>query len=85
MVLGSFRGYLSGQQFPVTDSEFAADREWIGNQLRLELYSRAFGKQGANQAALQTDPEVIHAIDSLPKAQALFEQAQHVLVRRAQR
>ena len=49
------------------------------------MYSRALGKKSADRAAIETDPEVSVAIDSLPKAQALFQQVQKVLARRAEK
>jgi hypothetical protein len=49
------------------------------------MYSRALGKRAADRGAMQTDPEVGYAIDSMPKAQALFQQVQRVLARRASR
>lgn len=84
-VIDRFRSYLHERHFPFTDQEFAANRTWIGQQIRLELYMRSVGRQGATRAAIQNDPEVAVAVDALPKAQALFQQAQRVLVRRAAR
>lgn len=84
-VLDRFKAYLRDKKFSFTDAEFDADRIWIGQQVRIELSSRALGRQGAARVAIQSDPEVAVAIDSLPKAQALFQQSQRVLVRRAQR
>ena len=84
-VLDRFRGYLHQQNFPFTDAEFAADRPFVARQIRLELYTRAFGRQAADHAGIQGDPEVARAIDSLPKAEALYRQVQQVLARRIQR
>ena len=84
-VLERFRGYLREQHFAFMDPEFTADRQWVSDQIRQELYRRAFGKQDADRAALQSDPEVGRAIDSLPKAQALYQEVQRILARRTQR
>jgi carboxyl-terminal processing protease len=77
-----FRVYLHQQGLPFTDAEYAADRKWVSTELRRELYSRAFGKTAGDRTAIQADPEVVHAIDSVPKAVALYQQAQRVLARR---
>jgi CHASE3 domain sensor protein len=50
--------------------------------VRYELYFRAFNKKVADRAKFTADPEVQHAIDSLPKAQALLAEAQKVTARR---
>ena len=67
-----FQAYLKSQQIPFTDEEFAANRKWVGDLLRRELLMRAFDSKTATRAMIQDDPEVLKAIESLPKAQALL-------------
>ena len=81
-VVDSFRHYLRDEQFPFTDAEFADAHQFVSDQIRFELYRRAFGREAANHAALESDPEVLHAIDSMPKALALYQNVQRVLARR---
>jgi carboxyl-terminal processing protease len=81
--LARFAAYLRSQQIDFTDAEFAANRDWMRDQLRYELYFRAFDKKTADRAAFHADPEVQRAVESLPKAQALLQQAERVLARRA--
>ena len=81
--LGRFADYLRSQQIAFTDAEFTANRTWIRDQIRYELYFRAFDRKTADRAAFQTDPEVLRAVESMPKAQALLQQAERVLARRA--
>jgi carboxyl-terminal processing protease len=80
--LGRFADYLRSQQIAFTDAEFAANRDWMRDQIRYELYFRAFDRQIADRAAFHADPEVQRAVESMPKAQALLQQAQRVLARR---
>ena len=81
--LGRFKDYLRSQQIAFTDAEFAANHDWVRDQIRYELYFRAFDKKTADRAAYHADPEVQRAMDSMPKAQALLQQAEKVLARRA--
>ena len=81
--LGRFADYLRSQQIAFTDAEFAANRDWMRDQIRYELYFRAFDKKTADRAAFHADPEVQRAVESMPKAQALLQQAERVLARRA--
>lgn len=67
-----FKTFLQTQQVTFTDEEFAANRQWISDQLRLELLQRAYDKKTAVRAIMRDDPEVRKAIDSLPKAQSLL-------------
>jgi hypothetical protein len=80
--LGRFADYLRSQQIAFTDAEFAANRDWMRDQIRYELYFRAFDRQIADRAAFHADPEVQRAVESMPKAQALLQQAERVLARR---
>jgi len=81
-LLDRLHTYLSEQKIPFTDAEFSANRQWTLDQLRWELISRAQGKKMADRAAFATDPEVVYGIESLPKAQGLFQQVLRVLARR---
>ena len=81
-LLDRFQAYLTEEKIPFTSGEFTANRQWLTDQLRWEFYSRALGKKMADRAAQQSDAEVTHAIDSLPKAQALFQQVQRLVVKR---
>jgi carboxyl-terminal processing protease len=80
--MGRFADYLRSQQIAFTDAEFAANRDWMRDQIRYELYFRAFDRKTADRAAFHTDPEVQRAVESMPKAQALLQQAERVLARR---
>ena len=77
-----FHAYLRDQNFPFTDREFSDHRQFVADQIRFELYRRAFGREAASRAGLQSDPEVLHAVDSMPKAQALLQEVQRVLAQR---
>src|ERR1039458_8685408 len=81
--LGRFAEYLRSQQIAFTDAEFAANRDWVRDQIRYELYFRAFDRKTADRAAFHADPEIQRAVESLPKAQTLLQQAERVLARRA--
>jgi carboxyl-terminal processing protease len=80
---GRFAEYLRSQQIAFTEAEFAANREWMRDQIRYELYFRAFDKKTADRAAYHADPEVQRAVESLPKAQALLQQAERAMARRS--
>jgi carboxyl-terminal processing protease len=80
--LDRFRAYLRQAGINSSDAEFTADQEWMRQQIRTELYLRAFDKETADRAAEQDDPEVKLAMSSLPKAQALLRESQRLLARR---
>jgi carboxyl-terminal processing protease len=75
-VIDRFHAFLTEKQVPITDEEFAQNRAWVRGQLRWEFYYRVFGRNAAERAKWQDDPEILKAIESLPKAQMLMSQAQ---------
>jgi carboxyl-terminal processing protease len=81
-LLGRFRDYLRQQHVEFTDAEFDSNRAWIEEQLKLEMYTRAFSKRTADRMAFSSDPEVRQAMQSLPRAHALLEQVKRATLRR---
>jgi hypothetical protein len=61
-----------------TDAEFDAQKDWLKERIRWEFYYRAFDKNTAYRSMWAADPEVLKAIESLPKAQTLLNQAARV-------
>jgi carboxyl-terminal processing protease len=80
--MARFKDFLHTQSVPFTDADFNRDKTWLRNQVRFELYLRAFDRKTAERAAFLSDPELQRAVDSLPQAQALLNQAQKVLAQR---
>jgi carboxyl-terminal processing protease len=78
-----FKAFLKSQQVTFTDAEFAANHDWIRDRLRYELLFRAYDKKVADQAARQTDAEVLQAIDSMPKAETLLKESNKAYALRA--
>ena len=81
-VVEDFRAFLKSKNATFTDAEFAENRNWIRSQIRWEFYYRAFDKAAAERSLWAEDPEVLKAIESLPKAQNLLTQAQKVFAMR---
>jgi carboxyl-terminal processing protease len=79
--LDRFAAFLKEQHIAYTSEELGANRTWLLDQIRWELYARVQGKTMADRLVLADDPEVIHGMDSLPKAEALFQQVQHLAQR----
>jgi len=81
-VLNEFRSFLQREGIEYTEAEFADNTEWIRRQLREYMYTTAFGVDESRRMAIETDPAVLKAIESLPKAQQLLENAKKVLAQR---
>jgi prevent-host-death family protein len=75
--MNRFKEYLRSKQVTFTDEEFAANQDWIRDGIRHEFLFRAFNfnRKVDNQAANQTDPEVLAATTDMPKAESLLKSA----------
>jgi carboxyl-terminal processing protease len=80
--LAKFQEYLKKNDITYTAEEFAHERQWISDQIQIEMYSRAFDRKSADQLTAQVDTEVQKAITSMPMAQSLLNEARRVLARR---
>jgi carboxyl-terminal processing protease len=81
-LLDEFRAYAAGRGFKATDEQFRADRDWIREHLREEMFVTAFSKEEAERVALENDPELGRAVSSIPASRALLDHARQVMARR---
>lgn len=81
-VLEEFRGFLVNEGIEYTEADFTENIEWIRRQLRQQMYITAFSIDESRRMMIETDPAVLKAIESLPKAQQLLENARKVLAQR---
>jgi len=81
-IVDAFRDFLTQQKFEFSAADFAENKEWISQTLRKEMYIAAFGVDESRRIAVQADPMVAKAVDSMPKASALLRSANRVIVQR---
>ncbi len=56
---------------------------WVKRELRLEMLTTALGKERSDEVAAATDPEVVKAMESLPRAKALLDKAKRMVAQKA--
>jgi len=81
-VLAEFHDYLLEQGFKFTEAQFTQDHAWIKQYLQREMYITAFSIDESRRIAIETDPMVEKAIDAMPKAKALLDNARKVVAQR---
>jgi carboxyl-terminal processing protease len=81
-VIHDFHEFLLKNKIEFTEGEFTQNRQWVKEQLKKEMYVTAFGVDESERVKIEQDPEVLQAIDALPKAKALLENAKKLLVQR---
>jgi carboxyl-terminal processing protease len=79
-LMDSFHAFLLKEGSPFTESDFALNNEWIKQRLKREMLITASGVEESRKYGVETDPIVIKAIESMPKAQALKDNARKLIV-----
>lgn len=81
-LMNEFRRYLSRQNIPYTESELADNLRWIQQKIRREIFVSEFGLDEGFKVSIEDDVQVQKAIEVLPQARALYENAKRVVAQR---
>ena len=81
-VVNQFHEYLMKNGFEFTEADFTANHQWVKEQLKREMYITAFSWEQSVRVNIQQDPEIARAVESMPKAITLLENAKKLLVQR---
>jgi hypothetical protein len=84
-VINEFHEYLVKQALSFTEADWTDNHTWIQQQLKREMYATAFSYEDSQKVAIETDPEVLKAIDAMPDARALLDKSKKLIVERIQR
>jgi carboxyl-terminal processing protease len=71
-VLNDFHDFLMKQGLHFTEADWTANHDWLRNRLQQEMYITAFSLEDSRRLTVSQDPEVLKAIDALPKAADLL-------------
>jgi len=82
-VLNQFRRALEKENIPYTEPDIAANLDWISRQIKKEVFLSAFGIPEGRQVELETDLQVLKAIESMPQAEALYRNVRRITAQRA--
>jgi carboxyl-terminal processing protease len=82
IIVEDFHRYLLDQKVEFTEAEFTQHQDWVKQELKREMYQSTFGIEDARRLTVETDPEVAKAIEAMPKASALLQQAKRVIAQR---
>ncbi len=80
--LAEFRKFLDDEKVPYTEADFVQNNDWIRSSLKSEIFIDAFGQEEGLKVRAESDPQVLKALDLLPQAKALEENAQRIIAER---
>jgi carboxyl-terminal processing protease len=81
-VLAVFQRFLAKESIRYSDADLAANTDWIKREIKKEVFISVFGLPTGNEVELENDPQVLKALEGLPQARALYENARRVLAQR---
>jgi len=82
-VMRDLRNYLSKHDVHYTEPDISDNLDWIKRKIKQEVFLSAFGQQEGFKVQLEADPQVQKAVEALPQARALYENARKVVAQRA--
>src|SRR5215475_3958934 len=82
-VMLEFRKFLDSQKIPFTEAELSEGAEYIKSNIKTEIFISEFGQEEGLRVRAESDPQVISALNLLPKAKELADNAKKVLAQRA--
>src|SRR5580658_4480562 len=81
-VMKDLREYLAKHNVKYTEPEMAENNDWIKRKIKQEVFMSAYGQQEGFKVELEADPQVQKAVDSIPQARALYENARKIVAQR---
>ena len=78
----TFRAYLDKEKIPYTEDDIAQNLGWIKREIRKEAFISVFGLTEGYKVDLEDDVQLQKAIESLPQARALYENARKIIAQR---
>lgn len=81
-VMHAFRNYLSKHNVRYSESDLAENSDWIKRKIKQEVFMSTFGMQDGFKVLVEADPQVQKAIESVPQARALYQNARKIVAQR---
>jgi len=83
-VLQAFRMFLEQEKISYSQADFLLNEDWLRRNIKSEIFVSEFGQESGLRVHAEEDPEVLKAIDLLPQARALQENAKKIIAAHTQ-
>lgn len=77
-----FRRFLDQQKVAYTEPDLNDVMDWLRSNIKSEIFIAEFGHQEGLRVRAETDPQILQALDLLPQARELAENARKVIAER---
>ena len=80
--LQEFHKFLEDEKIPFSEADLVENNEWIRANIKSEIFVDAFGQNEGLKVKEEADPLVLKALDLLPDAKALADNARRIVAER---
>ncbi len=80
--MNEFHDFLLKKNITFTEAEFTKHHDWLKHEITKEVIWSGISSDDSRAFEESTDPEILKAVESLPKAQALLNSAKKLIVQR---
>ncbi len=81
-VIYELRRYLDKEDIRYTEVDLAANLTWVQRRIKREVFTSMFGLTEGYKVELEDDPQVLKAVEALPEARALYDNAKKIVAQR---
>ncbi len=78
-----FRKFLDEEKIPITEADLVENNDWVRSNIKSEIFIDAFGQNEGLKVKEEADPQVLKALDLMPEAKQLAENARRVVAERS--
>ncbi len=81
-VMQEFRKFLDDQKIAFSEADLMEVNDWVRTNIKSEMFIAEFGQQEGLRVRAEQDPEVVKALELLPKAKELADNAKKIIAER---
>ncbi|HXZ33983.1 MAG TPA: S41 family peptidase [Terriglobales bacterium] len=83
ITMQDFRKFLDEEKIPYTEADMVENNDWLRANIKSEIFVDAFGQNEGLKVKEEADPLVLKALDLMPEAKQLAENARRVVAERS--
>jgi carboxyl-terminal processing protease len=81
-VIAELRAYLDKEHIRYTDDDIRDNMDWLKWRIQREVLTSVFGVNEGYKVELEHDPQLAEAVNAIPRAKALYENARKIVAQR---
>jgi len=82
VTMNDFRKFLDEEKIPFSEADLIENNDWVRANIKSEIFIDAFGQNEGLKVKEEADPLVLKALDLMPEAKQLAENARRVVAER---